>query len=91
MLKLHNNSDQESPGNLIACLRELKMAKTYVLVVSLCFICYLPAVVVSGIHNRLDQSDKTPDTVVNATDWATTLASMNSTLNCLVFFGETEK
>ena len=87
MLKLHNNSDQESPGNLIACLRELKMAKTYVLVVSLCFICYLPAVVVSGIHNRLDQSDKTPDTVVNATDWATTLASMNSTLNCLVFFG----
>ena len=31
-------------------------------------------------------SEKTPDSVVNALDWATTLTSMSSALNWLVFF-----
>ena len=62
------------------------MAKIYVMVVSLCFLCYLPTVVVFGIENILNRGDKTPVSVVNAVDWASTLASMNSTLNCLIFF-----
>ena len=85
--KVHSNSDQESRRNFMAFLRELKMAKTYVMVVSLCFLCYLPTVVVLGIFgNILNHGDKTPDSVVHALDWTTTLVSMNSTLNCLIFF-----
>ena len=84
--KVHSNSDQESRRNFMNFLRELKMAKTYVLVISLCFLCYLPTVVVSGIENILNHSDKTPNSVVNALDWASTLTSMNSTLNCIIFF-----
>ena len=85
--EVHSNSDQESRRNFMAFLRELKMAKTYVMVVSLCFLCYLPTVVVFGIvGNTLNRGDKTPDSVVYAHNWAITLTSMNSTLNCLIFF-----
>ena len=81
----HSNSDQENSGNSMAFLRELKMAKTYVLVVSLCFLCYLPSIVVFGITwNILNHGDKTSG--VNAINWAVTLTSMNSSLNCLIFF-----
>ena len=85
---VHSNSDLESYRKFMAFLRELKMAKTYVLVVSLCFFCYLPTVVVFGIifANIVNNADKTLDSVVNAFDWTDTLASMNSTLNCLIFF-----
>ena len=79
--EVHSNSDQESCRNFMAFLRELKMAKTYVLIVSLCFLCYLPTVVLYGIENIL-----THDSVIHAFDWTTTLISMNSTLNCLIFF-----
>ena len=84
--EVHSNSDQESHRNFMGFLRELKIAKTYVLVVSLCFLCYLPTVVVFGIANNLKSDGKLPDSVVHACDWATTLVSMNSTLNCLIFF-----
>ena len=63
--EVHSNSDQESHRNFMTFLRELKMAKTYVMVVSLCFLCYLPTVVVSGIANNF-KSDKLPDSVINA-------------------------
>ena len=33
MLKVRNNNDQESRRNFMACLRDLKVAKTYVLIV----------------------------------------------------------
>ena len=84
MLKTIHN--QESSRNRMAFLRELKMAKTYVFVVSLCLVCYLPAPVVFGIQNPLLVGEKISDSVVNASIWATTLMTMNSTLNCLVFF-----
>ena len=86
MLKIRNNNDQELSRNFMAFLRDLKMAKTYVLIVSLCFLCYLPTVVVSGIHNDLVHDDNTPGSVVYALDWATTLTSLNSSINCLIFF-----
>ena len=84
---VHSNSDQESRRHFMAFLRELKMAKTYVLVVSLCVFCYLPTVVVLGIFaNVLKNDDKTSDSAVHAFDWVATLTSMNSSLNCLIFF-----
>ena len=65
--KVHSNSDQESRRNFMAFLRELKMAKTYVLIVSLCFFCYLPNVIVLGIFaNNLNHHDETADRAVNA-------------------------
>ena len=60
------------------------MAKTYVLIVSFCFFCYLPVVVHHGIENIFDHGDK--GALVNAFDWGNTLISLNSTLNCLIFF-----
>ena len=79
--KMKRNRDQESRRNFMAFLQDLKMAKTCVLVVSLCSFCYLPTVVVFGIEhaNILNNDDKTLDLRVNAFDWTDTLASMNST------------
>ena len=85
--EVHSNSDQESRRDFMAFLRELKMAKTYLLGVSLCIFCYLPTVVVLGIFSHvLNHDDKIPDSTVNAIEWAATLTSMNSSLNCLMFF-----
>ena len=67
-------------------LRELKMAKTYVLIVSLCFLCYLPVAVLHGIGIILGHGEKRTDSFVNAFPWANTFVSLNSTLNCLIFF-----
>ena len=68
-------------------LRELNMAKTYVLVVSFCFLCYLH--VYQPLLSILNHGDNTPDSVVNAIDCrAATLPSMNSTLNCPIIFRE---
>ena len=64
--KVHNNSDQESRRNFMVFLRELKMAKTYVLIVSLCFLCYLPIAVLHGIGIILSHGDKRTDSFVNA-------------------------
>ena len=78
--KVHSNSDLESRRNSMAFLRELKMAKTYVMVVSLCFFCYLPNVVCTIV------TILTPDSVLLAYEWGNTFISMNSTLNCLIFY-----
>ena len=84
--KVHSNIDQESCRNPMVFLRELKMAKTYVLIVSLCFLCYLPMVVLHGIGNIVSQDDKRADSLENAIAWGNTFISFNSTLNCLIFF-----
>ena len=84
--EVHSNSDQESGRNLMVFLRELKMAKTYVFIVSLCFLCYLPMVVLHGIGNILNDGDKTTDSLENAIAWGNTFVSLNSTLNCVIFF-----
>ena len=79
--EVHSNSDRESRRNFLAFLRELNMAKTYALLVSSCFLCYLPAVVVLRIFgNILNRDRKTPDSVEYSFDWGSTLISMNSSL-----------
>ena len=71
------------------------MAKTYLLLVFSCFLCYLPAVVVLGLGifgNILNRDRKTPDSVEYSFACGSTLISMNSTLHCLFFSpGEIEK
>ena len=84
--KVHTNSHQESCRNLMVFLRELKMAKTYVLIVSLRFLCYLPMVVLHGIANIFSPDDKRADSLENAIAWGNTFISSNSTLKCLIFF-----
>ena len=74
-------------SHFMAFLRELKIAEIYLLVVSLCVFCYLPTVVVLGkFAHILNHDDKIPDSTVNAFEWAATLTSMNSSLNCRMFF-----
>ena len=70
--KVHNNSDYESRRNFMGFLRELKMAKTYVLIISLCFLCYLPMVVLHGIGNIFNYGEKTADSLENAIAWGNT-------------------
>ena len=79
-LQINSVEDRMNTGTF---LRDLKMAKICLLVVFCCFICYLPAGVVLGMKTAKSVSlDKL--TLVEV--WASTLLSINSTLNCLIFF-----
>ena len=74
-------------GNMAAFLRELKMAKTYFAIVVLAFVCFLPSGI--GIHvlkYPWNKSEKERSSVTIAYTWTNTLITMNSTLNCVIFF-----
>ena len=83
----HTNSGNrhcEVSGNMAAFLRELKMAKTYFLIVVLAFVCFLPTGILFAINRFRTETDTEQFTI--AFTWIVTLTSMNSTLNCLIFF-----
>ena len=63
--------------------RDLKLAKMCFMVLVCCLICYLPNGIVLGVP--INEST-TFDNTVQIRLWATTLVSINSTLNCLIFF-----
>lgn len=85
--RVNNPNNRETPAtNLRSFLRELKTAKTSVLIVSLCLVCYLPTIIIFGIMNRWSANDKTLGTLAQANMWSDTLGFMNSTLNCVIFF-----
>ena len=72
-------------GNMAAFLRELKIAKSYFIIVVLAFVCFLPAgIILNGFKYPWNETEKEPSAI--AFTWAKTLTSMNSTLNCLIFF-----
>ena len=74
-------------GNMAAFLRELKMAKTYFIIVVLAFVCFLPTgIVLFGFKEPWDESEKERGAITPAHAWTNTLVAMNSTLNCLIFF-----
>ena len=85
----HSNCDGQVSGNMTSFLRELKMAKTYFMIVVLAFICFLPAAI-SLKDKRFkypwNESEKERISVTIAYTWVTTLTSLNSTLNCVIFF-----
>ena len=77
-------------GNMASFLRELKMAKTYFIIVVLAFVCFLPVGIFSLIPKSIYAWSKTEIEVIEPIDianiWMIMLTSMNSTLNCLIFF-----
>ena len=83
---VNNTSGQDTSNNRMSFLRELKLAKTYVLVVLLCFLCYLPygIVLANKLVDRNVESIDERGTM--ATTWTVTLVFINSTLNSCVFF-----
>ena len=78
------NFNGEASGNMASFLRELKMAKTYFIIVLLAFACFLPAGIFAILESTYTWSKTEP--LVIAYPWVITLISMNSTLNCLIFF-----
>ena len=86
----HTNSGNrhgEVSGNMAAFLRELKMAKTYFLIVVLAFVCFLPDGIFVPIERfKSTWSETETEQISIAFIWILTLISMNSTLNCLIFF-----
>ena len=73
----------EERENTAILLRDLKLAKTCLLMVFCCFICYLPAGVVLVIQIAENMS---VDILNHVGIWTSTFISINSTLNCLIFF-----
>ena len=86
----HTNSGNchgEVSGNMAAFLRELKVAKTYFLIVILAFVCFLPTGILFGINGfKSSWSETETEQITIAFTWIVTFTSMNSTLNCLIFF-----
>ena len=77
----------EVSRNMGAFLRELKMAKTYFLTVVLAFVCFLPGGIFVPIERfKSSWSETETEQISIGFIWILTLISMNSTLNCLIFF-----
>ena len=82
----NNAFDANATRNFMRFLRELKMLRTYFLIVFLCFVCYLPAAVVFGLWDQWFDTENTRHLAVEIPIWADTFVLMTSTLNCIVFF-----
>ena len=81
------NCRGEVSGNMVTFLRELKMAKTYFAIVVLAFVCFLPwGIGVHALKYPWNKSENERSTVAMAYSWTNTLITINSTLNCLIFF-----
>ena len=81
------NCDSEVSGNIATFLRELKMAKTFFIFVVLAFACFLPVgIVIHALDYPWNKREKERVAITSAFTWTNTLTSMNSTLNCLIFF-----
>ena len=80
------NCHGEVSGNMASFLRELKMAKTYFIIIVLAFVCFLPAGIITGLEYPWNENKKERTSGTIAYTWVTTLTSLNSTLNCLIFF-----
>ena len=81
------NCNGEVSGNMAAFLRELKVAKTYFLIVVLAFVCFLPDGIFFLIErSKSSRSETETEQISIAFIWILTITSMNSILNCLIFF-----
>ena len=81
-----SNFNSEVSGNMTVYLRELNMAKSFFIIVVLTFVCFLPGGIVSGLDYPWNESERERIAITSAFTWTNTLTSMNSTLNCLIFF-----
>ena len=81
-----NDRSRETSRSPTRFLRELKMAKTYLCIISLCFTCYLPAAVFAAVWTPWKIKTQTRNILSQAYPWMIVPVALNSTLNCLVFF-----
>ena len=78
--------EETTMSNIRPNLRDLKMARTCFFIVFLCFICYLPIAIITGVWQHLFPNKETWNTLFNCILWLSPLITMNATLNCLIFF-----
>ena len=81
--RVTNTSDQYNSRNLVSLLRELKVAKTFIMITLLLLVCYIPYSIVL-LKRKLEST--TNEWIVGGIAWTVTLLYVNSTLNCCVFF-----
>ena len=78
--------NKEISSSLRLFLRDLKMARTYFCIVFLCFLCYLPIAIISGISQHFLANEETQNAFLHWRLSVTPLILMNATFNCLIFF-----
>ena len=82
-----SNITDETSRNKTSFFEELKIAKMYFLVVLLFLICFLPTgVVVFSTKYPWRENEDRRTLLAQVYTWTNTFMSLNSTLNCLVFF-----
>ena len=79
-------SNEEKFINLRPFLRDLKLARTYLFIVFLCFICYLPIAIILGTTQYFLANEETWNAHLHWSLLTPLLILMNATLNCLIFF-----
>lgn len=85
-VRRHNQqgvSSTDGMKSMAKLLRDLKLAKASLLVISCCLTCFLPHAIVLGIST--DQPTSV-DEIVETKIWTYTFVTVNSTLNCFIFF-----
>ena len=80
------SKEETTMGNIGPNLRDLKMARTCFFIVFLCFICYLPIAIITGVWQHFFPNKETWNALFNCILWLSPLITMNATLNCLIFF-----
>lgn len=84
--RVANATNREVTRKFTSFLRELRMAKTYLLIVTLCLACYLPGPIFTSIWRPWMTKEGTRGILVQVYPWFPTLVAINSTFNCLIFF-----
>ena len=75
----------QRPNKFAEALKDIKLAKMFIILVVCSQVCYLPNVVYH-IYLRTQNSEIKTESSLIMGNWVVTFISMNSTLNSLVFF-----
>ena len=80
------SNEETNMSNIRSNLCDLKLARTCFFIVFLCFICYLPIAIITGVWQHFFPNKETWNALFNCILWFAPLIAMNGTLNCLIFF-----
>ena len=75
----------QRPNKLNEMIKDIKLAKMFIILVVCSQICYLPNLAYH-IHLRMQDTELKTESLLIMGNWVVTFISMNSTLNSLVFF-----
>ena len=84
--RVTNVNDEGISSSLRAFLRDLKLAKMYFMIVFLCFLCYLPVVIIGGAWKLFSANEETRNALFHWGLSVSPLIVMNATFDCLIFF-----